>query len=236
MDEKIDLYIVSRGRYERCFTLESLGDVSAIADVKLVVHFTERGEYLPLAKKHGVELVEYDYESIGHKRQIIGKNAADKFIVMDDDLTFFKRKSETDWHLRKLKVGESSEMLASINEKLDYYAHVGVSAREGQNRLESPFVYTTRYMRVLGYRKKEYMQCQHNRVQFMEDFDINLQLLRKGYQSCVTTTFAQNQVGTQMKGGCSEQRTIAKHEQSAKKLAELHHPFVKLRQKRGRIW
>ena len=236
----MDIFVVSRGRHTRCITLESLGNLAPYP-VSLVVHKSEESLYEPLAEKHGVELVGLEYDGIAQKRSLIGTQlvSANRFLMLDDDIVFYRRKSKKDWHLRKLEEHEPIEMIALLGgylrpESPVSYAHAGVSAREGQNRLRPNYENNTRYMRVLGYRTEDYLQCEHNRVRFMEDFDVNLQLLRKGLKSIVFTNFAQNQSGTQAKGGCSNERTNETHSEAAQKLAELHAPFVKLRQKQNK--
>ena len=228
------IYIVSRGRHEECPTLESLVKLPPSYKRTLVVHKDETCLYEPLAKKYRTGLLSFDYENIGEKRLSIGQQAGDKFVMMDDDLTFFKRKSPTDWHLTRFVEGDAQRMMDSIDKQLDTFAHVGVSGREGQTRLPRGFVFNTRYMRVLAYQKQEYLACEHNRVQFMEDFDINLQLLRKGYPSCILTNYAHNQKSTQAKGGCSRTRTKETHALAATKLKELHPDFVTLQEKQNK--
>lgn len=230
----MDVYVVSRGRHEQCLTLESLGKLPASYKTTLVVHEDEVSLYTPLAMKHGVKLLAFKYRTIGHKRQLIGEQASDKFVMMDDDLTFFQRKSLADWHLTRFVEGDAQRMLDIVAKQLDKFAHVGVSGREGNNRLPASFVHSTRYMRVLAYRKKEYLECKHDRVQFMEDFDVNLQLLRKGYPSSMLTNFAHNQKGTQAKGGCSLTRTKETHALAATKLKQLHEKFVSLHEKQNK--
>lgn len=125
-------------------------------------------------------------------------------------------------------------MLIFISRLLDMYAHVSVSAREGNNRLDYPFVNNTRPMRVLAYRKEPFMSCEHGRVQLMEDFDITLQLFLKGYENAVISEYAHDQAGTQAAGGCSDYRTKEMHEKNVRKIVKMYSGLAKLREKHNK--
>ena len=70
-------------------------------------------------------------------------------------------------------------------------------------------------MRVLGYNLDMFDGIELGRVQVMEDFDINLQLLRQGKPSKISYYYAQGQKSSNAAGGCSEWRTIDVHNQGA---------------------
>jgi hypothetical protein len=153
--------------------------------------------------------------------------------MLDDDLKFYCRVAKNDWHLKYPDdIGRSvGEMLTLVEKKLDHYAHVAISAREGNNRLPFCGVDCHRPLRALAYRKKEFLSVIHGRVQIMEDFDVSLQLLKRGYKNHVIACWAQGQIETQMTGGCSDYRTHKLHEDNVRKFAALHNGFVRLRQK-----
>jgi len=121
-----------------------------------------------------------------------------------------------------------------VDADLDTFAHVGISGREGNNRVRDAWVENTRYMRFLAYRTDQYMACEHNRVTVMEDFDIALQMLRAGHPNKVYYMYAQGQAKTQSAGGCSVWRTHEVHNAGAERLAELHPGFVTVRQKQNK--
>jgi hypothetical protein len=73
---------------------------------------------------------------------------------------------------------------------------------------------------------------EHGRVEIMEDFDLNLQMLRAGYSSAVLYKYANGQGETNAPGGCSTFRTLELHNRNVAKLAELHPGFVKLKTNR----
>jgi len=228
----MNIFVVSRGRWDRCPTLESLPGVKQ--DVTLVLHEDEKDKYLPLIQQHGCKAVAIPYHTIGEKRLTIAKElAGESFVMLDDDLTFYKRKSDVDYHLRALEKNEDSFLFREMEMALQLYAHVGISAREGQNRLPYPHVKNQRYMRVLGYQRSAYLECDH-RAEYMEDFDVALQLLKKGKPSYIFTDYAQNQSGTQAKGGCSIHRNVEKHEAAAIALHNRHPDCVKLRNKKNK--
>lgn len=180
---------------------------------------------------------------IASTRRYIGELAAtsghESFVMMDDDLQFYVRKSPEAFNLRYTTPEEVTPALRWIEAALDQHAHVSLSAREGNNRVgagppDTLVAENTRTLRVLAYRTEEFLACEHGRVDVMEDFDVNLQLLRRGLSNAVSFHWAQGQRMTNEAGGCSTYRTHEVHEASARRLAELHPEFVRLRQKENK--
>lgn len=159
----------------------------------------------------------------------------EKFIMIDDDLKFFTRISEDDWHLRRSQPEDMVEMLATVERYLDDYGQIGISARTGANRVgcgAKPLLKeATRTNGCTAYRTADFMSVEHQRLPFMEDFDVTLQLLLKGVPNACFYHWSYDQSQTNAPGGCSLYRTHEGHEESARKLAELHPGFVSLRQK-----
>ncbi len=208
----------------------------------LVVQAHEEDAYRPVAERHGTQLLVLpeDIKRIVPTRHHIGEfcraNDISSMVMLDDDLEFYIREGqhsgEADfWKLTTPSEDQIERMFDEIEDDLAVYAHVGVSGREGNNRVERAWVENTRYMRLLAYRTDIYMSCEHGRVEVMEDFDIALQLLRRGFKSKVHYEYAQGQARTQSAGGCSTWRTHEVHNAGAERLAELHPDFVKVRQK-----
>jgi hypothetical protein len=183
-----------------------------------------------------------DQGDISLVRRWIGEwahqNFCRKFLVSDDDVGMLVRRGDDDWRLRATEPEDVGQMLSSIDDLLDSYAHVGISAREGNNRAgvgPAPLLAeNTRTYRVLAYQTDRFMSVEHGRVRVMEDFDVNLQLLEQGYSNCCLYYWAQGQKMTNAPGGCSNWRTHELHEESARRLAELHPGLVSLRQKQNK--
>jgi hypothetical protein len=69
------------------------------------------------------------------------------------------------------------------------------------------------------------------RVKVMEDFDVNLQLLKKGRPSKISYYYAQGQGSSNAAGGCSEWRTMEVQSQGAERLKALHPDVVEVVEK-----
>lgn len=181
-------------------------------------------------------------EGIAATRLWIGQHASnighEKFIMLDDDIRFLVRRDHEDWRLRGTTPAEVFEMLLAVHWWLDAYAHVSISAREGNNRIgtgdKKLRADCTRTLRALAYRSQDFLAMKHGRVSVMEDFDVNLQLLEAGIPNTCLHYWAQGQGMTNAPGGCSTYRTHELHEASARRLAELHPGIVSLRQKENK--
>lgn len=182
---------------------------------------------------------------IGPTRHWIGEHAqsieADKFVMMDDDIDFLVRKSPDDWRLVGPSPEQVAEMFGEIEHWLDTYASVGVSSREGNNRAgvggprdTNMVSVSTRVMRMFGCRTADWLEMDHGQVEVMEDFDLQLQLLRAGRGNCCLFYYANGQKMTNMAGGCSTYRSHEVQDTAARRLAELHPGFVTLRQKQNK--
>lgn len=237
------IYIPSRSREDRIAeegrTLSQLVRVPDLVDRVSVV--CPLDQYCLYAKKmpFGVRLLGCPQDGISLTRQWIAQTAESEgyehFSMMDDDLGFLVRRMYPDWHLKSQTPEETKEMVDYIEKLLVHgYGAVGVSAREGQNRLQECPTNNTRLIRVLSFNTEAFLRCEHGRVSVMEDFDILLQLLRAGLPNCVTVRYAQGQRQTQESGGCSDYRSHETHAIAAKTLAKLHEPFVRLRTKKNK--
>lgn len=167
------------------------------------------------------------------RQWLLENSPEDRFILMDDDLAFAKRRKDDPSRFERSSPKETAAALHRMNELLDKYAHVGMLGREGGNRVTERVVYNTRMMRVLGYRRDivQKVGARFDRVPIKQDFDMTLQLLRAGYDNAVLATHVQNQAGSNTAGGCSAYRTDKMMEDISHKLAKLHPGFVKVVQK-----
>ena len=225
------IYIPTRGRTFNQETLKHFPKEMK-KEVVLVVDEDEKDLYT----QHDTPkmVVPSSIKGISPKRKYIVDNTDDPRIVMlDDDLRFYIRKSPTDWHLRYLDTEEYGALFGLLDEWMDQgYAHCGISAREGNNRVEALRVRNTRYMRVLAYDLDRFPKdIEWARTEIMEDFDIALQLLRRGKACSVSYYYAQGQKTSNASGGCSEWRTMKVQSAGAEKLATLHPTCVKVVEK-----
>jgi hypothetical protein len=117
------------------------------------------------------------------------------------------------------------------------YAHVTVMARENGNRHPLPYYECGRAMRMLGFNlpvlRKEGVKFNPELVQ--DDFDITLQLLRKGYKNLIISWIVQNQSGSGAAGGASAYRNMDYHNASVQKLAALHPDYVTVVKKQTKV-
>lgn len=168
-------------------------------------------------------------------RQWLIENSDDsKIVLLDDDLAFYRRKAKTDWHLRYCEDKDIDDLFAMLDGWLSDVAHCGVSAREGNNRIEPLFTECSRMMRVLAYNLEVVRKvgARFDRIETKQDFDMTLQLLRGGYKNRVSYEFAQGQWrSSNALGGCSDYRTKEMMSRCAGELADLHPGFVKVVEK-----
>lgn len=162
--------------------------------------------------------------------------------MMDDDVDFLVRRSPEDWQLVGQSEEDTRDMLDTMHDMLDAHAMVGISSREGNNRVgvgapdaECMVAVNTRIMRVFGIRVDDWLEMEHGRVEVMEDFDLTLQLLRSGRTNANLFYWANGQRMTNMPGGCSTYRSHEVQDRSARRLQELHgERIVRLRQKQNK--
>lgn len=170
-----------------------------------------------------------------HIGKLVDEEGESKFLMSDDDVKIYVRRSPDAFNLVYASPENTEEMLLEVERRLDTCGHVGVSAREGNNRVGvgGPDLVqeNTRTLRMLAYQTEAFLAAEHGRVAVMEDFDVNLQLLEMGLPNRNLAYWAQGQIKTNAPGGCSVYRTHEVHEASARRLAELHPGFVSLRQK-----
>jgi glycosyltransferase involved in cell wall biosynthesis len=212
-------------RIERQTTLENLPE-SWLNETLLITNKNETERYF---EKYGdrVKVEGIDVVGISATRQWVMENISAKYILfLDDDMEFHKRENE------KLIKADNEDVAIMLN-KIEYflkdgYAHVGVSARQGNNHVIDDFDTVTRMNNAYAFEvevfKKE--NIRFDRLEVMEDFDVTLQLLKLGYPNIVIYKYAWGQRKSGDKGGCSEYRTAKMQRKAAFELSKLHPGLV----------
>lgn len=121
---------------------------------------------------------------------------------------------------------------------MSQYAHVGLSARQGNNHESQPVAECRRMFNAYIYDLERVRAAgvTPGRLPVMEDFDLTLQLLRKGLPNAVIYRWCWNQPGSNAPGGCSQYRTAEMQASAAARLAELHPGLVRVVDKETANW
>ena len=225
------IFIPTYGRHDKQHTYNHL-PAELRQRTMLVVQHRERHMY----PGYNITVLPKNIETITPTRQYILKKLmtkGGKFVMLDDDLRFDYRRMDERGKFYVATEKQIIKLFKTIEKNLDKYAHGGVLAREGGNRVLQATRECTRMMRVLAYNAdvlhKE--KIKFDRLPLQEDFDVTLQLLRKGYPNLVLCEWVNGQGTSNAKGGCSTFRTIEMHNENVRRLAEIHHPFVSIVEK-----
>jgi hypothetical protein len=159
--------------------------------------------------------------------------------LMDDDLTFFRRKTkkikgETKFVLRKCKEKHITKMMYAMHKHLQEVPIVGISTRLGNNRVTDDYDEINRVTRCYAINTKVFKEVGAVFNPFepfvAEDFHVALCFLNKGHKTRILHTYAQEDIGSNADGGCSEYRTAEVQKKTSFWMAE-NHPEVTVRGK-----
>lgn len=219
----MEVFIPTLARPNRQETWKNLPDVVR-ERTTLLVNYEDSNNYT----RYPHILLPPEVKGIGKVRQWVIENAGPKVVMLDDDLRFAVRRTDDPTKFQDATQDEITKMFEGISAALNVYAHVSVSTREGGNRNTADFVWDTRLLRVLAYRTDILQRkgISFDRLPVMEDFDVTLQLLREGYSNVALNWIVQDQLGSNLAGGCSTYRTLAVQRKAALELQALHPDFV----------
>lgn len=197
------IFIPTRARADRQITADAF--MQHGFDTMLVVSEADSTNY-----NSNYNFVRIKEEGITPTRNaILNLSARDKFIMMDDDLTFFKRSKTHNTCKRLNTKREYEQLLKRIDQQLDKYPIVGVAERFLINYTPYPIKFDCRQIHVFGINKKLLPPDIRFRGRVFEDVDLVMQCLMQGKSNAVITDFAQSQKKQDDVGGCNTWRTPA---------------------------
>ena len=206
----MEAYILSAGRPNTQPTWEALPQ--SVRDfTRVVIQQKERelyGEFIEEFPDNYL-ILPVDIDRISPTRQyLLDHCQSEKLIMLDDDLTFSYRKTLSSVKLTPQTPQEVERMFSDINYTLDSYSHVAVSTREGNNRVQESVKEVGRALRFHAMVAPVVRQnARFDRIEFKQDFDYTLQMLRAGYPNLIFYNYAHNQPGSNKPGGCSTYRS-----------------------------
>jgi hypothetical protein len=250
--------IPSRGRpdWKKQVTLRNFIDMKCKRPVTLCVPdekwegINYRNNVLREVRNRGVDLtVEYvpgTHIGISRTREWILDELAfqrdERYVLMvDDDMDFCYRPNMADPALETIKDLKRFETMFETLEQwlTEGFVHIGIGARQGSNHVTEPYRDVARMMNAYAYDTQALRDIgvELGRVPVMEDFDLTLQLLRKGYPNRVSYQYVWNQRGSGAEGGCSIYRTAEMQMEAAKQLQQFHPAYVSVVTKSaGTVW
>jgi hypothetical protein len=185
-----------------------------------------------------VLLLPNDTKNITDTTNFILNHFNEKILICDDDLKFINKtytmiNNKPKWH--KLDINNNEEhfdiLFNKLNTLSETYIHGGLSHACIKPSIKC---YPINY----NYRNSThvYIDCSklpkdiRYRIDGVEDFDLTLQLLSKGYQNFTLTDYIVSEK-SYAKGGCDLYRTLEYHNESCRKLQKQWPEYVKLREK-----
>ena len=226
------IVIPSAGRASSVRPVEQLPAAAYVA-----VPASQRAAY---ERRHGDHVIPVPDEvrGIAATRQWLTDWCPTRYLLqVSDDVTFFRRQF-AGTKLVRATGADMVDMCDALLEQVRLHGHAGISARGGNNRVPDSmklcgrmcdvYVHDVRLLRRYGIR--------WDRQPVMEDFDVTLNLLRRGHPNAVLYDWCWDQPASNSTGGCSAYRTPQVQMEGALAL-EYHHPeFVKAAEKPAKNW
>jgi hypothetical protein len=161
---------------------------------------------------------------------------SENLLMLDDDLAFYERRFDDPRKFRQLTDrSESGPVLDRLIEMLDQVPFAGVIDRSGGNRYDAPVASAGRTHDVHAVHVPTLRAegIRYDRLTLMEDFDVNLQLLTRGYTTARLSTHCKGSTSRNADGGCSVYRDSTAQTAAATALAALHPGLVRLSERPG---
>lgn len=155
-------------------------------------------------------------------------------LMLDDDLQSWSMRRNTDpVSYTKASGKELLRSLEDFAQKMQHYAHGSIGHRLFCQHHE-PIYFNARMLRALCYDTVALKEAKVKfRLPVMEDFDVQLQLMTKGYEAMIYNKIVQDQSASNVNGGCSTYRTDAVQAAAAHELARLWPELVTVTEKKG---
>lgn len=207
--------------------------------VTFVVQDHEYDEFMSAWRARQCIRLPKSIDNIADTRKFIQEHFKDsRYFVFDDDLEFIIKEPNPDgspkWKTRVMTAEDFDEMFALVNTWMDEGIHHGALGTTWVIPSPDlwPYADNGKIMTNVFYNGPKIPDdIEFNRVKYAEDFDVNLQLLTRGFANRISTKYLVSPSDTNSEGGCSTQRSIEAHNESQRKLAELWPDYVRLKEK-----
>ncbi len=211
----------------------------------LFVRPTEMKEYLPVAEKYGVGLIELSpvTGNIVETRDEILKwgeeEHVEKLFMMDDDLQLFW-KPDSSTFVKMTDGNHFDFMIKTMIAICDPATPiVGITPRQFSNTKTDYAEMDAKIIQVFCFHMEtildEEMSFGRFGIPFKTDYAFVLMMLQRGYHNVSLNRFCRNDV-PQRPGGCSEMRSVKNDNMSARGLAKIFPDLVTPCYKMGTVW
>lgn len=224
------IFIPTRGRTALQKTVERLGRAINRRFLTTLVCPLNEVKELKARYPGEVEVWGCRADGIAATRQWILQEAkkSDEGVVLmlDDDLPTWRKRAEGAW-VKGQDVKYTKATTEEIEKGLDTFASMMKGYAHGSIghalfcQTQPPISYNGRMLRALAYNLERIPANVKFRLKVMEDFDIQLQLLTRGYENIVYNGIVQDQHQNNSEGGCSLYRTSEVQAEAAHALAKL---------------
>lgn len=226
----MEVVVPSIGRAHDVRTIETL---CAAGLSPLVVTWPAQAKEYVQAVPSAARVVACKVKGIALTRQWILDNVPDnKIIMLDDDVSFHKRRDDDPTKFTNTTTKDVAKLFKIFEKHLDKYAHISIVPRQGGNRILEDQI-CGRPSHVFGYdvARVKASGAKFHKGQVQDDFDMTLQLLRRGLANRIVASYVVDQhAGHGAAGGTSSYRTVEIHNASVMELAARHSGFVRVRQ------
>ena len=188
-----------------------------------------------------LDFVVCPYDRIAQRKQWALENSHDDIVMfVDDDLKFFSRPDSNSPKLVNLLDSPRVQrrMWRMVRRAFETFPMVGISHRAGNNHIMTPYRDCTKLNACWGVDRRVLFKegIRIDTTDLMEDFQVCLSLLTRGYKNRSYFRWAWDQWGTgsNAPGGCSTWRTPEIQAENARKLHALFPDYVSLVEKNAK--